>query len=139
MPMSRVGLYLYVEPGAVEAFVNIQLLDEGFFRAAAFIDTGAETSLFPRYLLEKVAYRLSSEEIITIKQAGIAQQSFQAIKAFITIFLEDYSGNRTKELEIPAWFANTEIALLGFEGLLEKSTLYINMRNAREGWIELDE
>lgn len=136
--MARIQLILYVEPGSAEAFVNIRFKDGSYERLIARIDTGAMVSLFPLVLLEKAEHRLSARGKFVVEQAGIAEQTFEAVEAFVDIFLEDAFGSRTREIEIRAWFADTEINLAGFDGLLDQVTLYIDMRQTRTGWIEMD-
>lgn len=74
---------------------------------------------------------------VEIDQAGIAQQTFNAVEANITGFLEDTTGNRTKDLTFRAWFANTDTALIGFAGVLDQAKLLIDMAETRTGWIEI--
>jgi hypothetical protein len=109
-----------------------------FERLAGFIDTGAEVSLLLNDLLDKVRYRPFGSGTIIIDQAGIAGQSFEATQAFVMIILEDYAGARTESFEIPVWFGDTAIALVGFDGILDRATLYIDMCEIRSGWIEID-
>ena len=72
-------------------------------------------------------YRLSARGSFTIEQAGIAEQSFEAVEAYVTIFLEDEAGGRTEELEIRVWFAGTRDALIGFDGILDRAILHLDM------------
>jgi hypothetical protein len=69
----------------------------------------------------------------------IARQSFEGVEAYIRVFLEDASGIHTHEFEILAIFAETEVNLLGFEDLLTHTTLYIDMRQTKTGWLEFDD
>jgi hypothetical protein len=43
--------------------------------------------------------------------------------------LEDESGNRTSDLEMRAWFANASDPLIGFEGMLDRAVLDVDMLN----------
>jgi hypothetical protein len=85
--------------------------DGSTFRFTAVVDTGAAISLFPRHFLDLMQYQITNSSI-EIDQAGIAQQTFSA-EATVTGFLEDISGIRTKNLQFKAWFAETDIALIG--------------------------
>lgn len=137
--MARIALRLYVDPGGAEVFLNLKLKDGDYRRLTAIIDTGAAVSLLPEQLTDIVDYRLIADHSVTIEQAGIAQQSFSATEAIIALFLKDSSGNRTREMDVKVWFAKTSVVLIGFADLLERATLYIDMRDMREGWIEVDE
>jgi hypothetical protein len=105
-------------------------------KLSAIVDTGAAVSLFPKDLLDIVAYRLTQQGTVTINQAGIAAQSFQAFEAYVTISLEDAQGNLTLPFEILAWFGETEIALIGFQDILDRAVLHIDMPQ-RDGWLEI--
>lgn len=125
--MAPITLRVYKEPGQAEVFCNLLMKDGAFERITAVIDTGAQTSLFPIDILDEVAHDFESRQVIHLEQAGISQQAFQGVQCVVTIFLEDIEGNQTRPMEIPAWFANTGIALLGFEGILDQSVLHIDM------------
>lgn len=137
--MGRVNLILYTDPGSAEVFLNLRLKNSEYTRLTAVIDTGAEVSLFPRSLLDDVEHRLTERPNILVEQAGIAHQAFEAVEAFIHVFLEDASGGKTKDLEIRAWFTRSNVALVGFADLLDRATLHMEMRQDRNGWIELDD
>src|SRR5262249_17769580 len=112
--------------------------DGSYHRLTAAVDTGAPRSLLPIVLLSQFEHRVIAENVV-IEQAGIAKQFFLATEAIVWLFLEDAVGGRTKELEVRAWFADTEVALLGFNGILDIATLNIDMRQSRAGWIEIDD
>jgi hypothetical protein len=135
--MTRIQLKLYVAPGQADVTCNVKLNDGTYERLNATIDTGAEVSLFPIRLLETIEYRLSDKSKVTVAQAGIAQQDFEATEAFITIFLEDASGSQTKPFEILAWFTVTRRTLIGFQDVLDRAVLHIDMPQ-RTGWLEID-
>jgi hypothetical protein len=135
--MPKIALSLVIQPYQAEVFVNLKGLDGIDQRMVAVIDTGADTCLFPRHLLPLLDYQQISDEII-IEQAGIAQQQFSATEALVNIFLEDYQGNQSTLFEVRALFADTSIALIGFDGVLDRATLYIDYRSRNEGWIEID-
>jgi hypothetical protein len=73
---------------------------------------------------------------VTITQAGIAQQDFEATEAFVTIYLEDAAGNQTPSFEILAWFTATRQTLIGFQDILDRAVLHIDMPQ-RDGWLEI--
>ena len=136
--MTRINLRLYVNPGEAEVTFSLQLQDQTYERVTGTVDTGAEVSLLPNYLLHKIG--IASDEQLDsfiIDQAGIANQSFSATPASVNLFLEDSHGNRTGVFEVPVWFADTEIALIGFAGILDRSILHIDMPQ-RIGWLEID-
>ena len=135
--MTRLLLRIYVNPGEAHIFSNLLRKDGSQETTAATIDTGAAISLFPAELLELVAYRPIGDEKIIIDQAGIANQSFEAVEAFVTISLEDEFGHLTQPFEIPAWLADSAIPLLGFAGVLDRAILHIDMPQ-QVGWIEID-
>lgn len=135
--MPRIQLQLYINPGAAEVFVNIKRKDGIYQRFTATVDTGAEVSLLPFIMLNDVEYRRTARGNITVDQAGIAKQSFEATEAFVTIFLEDQTGVQTGEFEVRVWFADTDEVLVGFDGILDRAVLHIDMPK-RDGWIEME-
>ena len=135
--MPRLQLLLYLNPGAADIFFNIKLKDGTYRRYTGTVDTGAEVSLLPRLLMDEVEFRLSEEANIVIDQAGIAVQSFEALEAVVTIFLEDQTGQQTNSFPVKVWFADTDQFLIGFDDILDQAVLHIDMQN-RDGWIELD-
>lgn len=135
--MPRINLFIYRDPGQVEVFVNLLRLDGTYERLMAIIDTGAAISLFPRELLNVLSYRLGERGTFIIEQAGIANQSFEAIEAYITVFFEDAAGNRTHPTEILVWFAETAVSLVGFEGVLDRAVLHIDLLTNSQAWLEL--
>lgn len=136
--MPRLQLRVYVEPGGAEIFLNFKRKDGIYQRIAATIDTGAEATLLPAQLLDTADYRVVERGEITVEQAGIAKQAFAATEAMIDVFLEDENGTRTNCFAVRVWFADTEMALLGFADILDKAILHIDMRDTRSGWLEID-
>ena len=134
--MPPIQLKLYIDPGEVEVVCNVLRTDGLYERLTAVVDTGAAVSLLPNDLLNRVQQHVSQQAII-IDQAGIAKQSFQAIEAYVTMFLEDQSGNRTNPFEILAWFAETDTPLIGFEDVLDRAVLHIDML-AQQGWLDIN-
>ena len=134
--MPRIQLRVYRDPGQVEVFLNIKRQDGGYEKRAAVVDTGAQVSLLPSLLMNILAYRLSDRGSFTIEQAGIATQAFEAIEAYITVFLEDIVGQRTADIEVRVWFAGTREVLLGFDGILDQALLHVDMVNLT-GYLEL--
>jgi hypothetical protein len=137
--MLRIQLLINIDPGSAECVINFRRSDGTPYRTMGFIDTGAEVSLFPKSLLEKIDHRLSPRGKIEVEQAGIAHQVFSAVEAFIPLFLEDATGNQTSEFEARGWFTDTDVILIGFDGILDRATLYIDMRQTRSGWLEFDD
>lgn len=135
--MPRINLRLYVDPGRADVFVALHRTDNQLHRLAAIIDTGAEISLLPATLMAILEYRPTRRDVITVEQAGIARQAFEATEAYVTLYLEDETGARTGEFEAPVWFADTTVALIGFAGILDRAALHMDMRT-RQGWIEID-
>lgn len=135
--MTRLQLRIYVNPGEAQIFCNFQRKDGTQETIAVTVDIGAAISLFPLELLEVIAYLPSGDENVVIDQAGIANQSFEAVEALVTISLEDEFGQLTKPFEIPAWFADSAIPLLGFAGVLDRSVLHIDMPQ-QTGWLEIN-
>ncbi len=134
--MPRIQLRVYRDPGQVEVFLNIKRQGGGYEKRAAVVDTGAQVSLLPSLLMNVLAYRLTERGSFTIEQAGIATQSFEAIEAYITVFLEDIFGQRTADIEVRVWFAGTREVLLGFDGILDQAVLHVDMVNLT-GYLEL--
>ena len=135
--MARIQLRVYRDPGQAEVFLNIKRKDNGYEKRAAIVDTGAQVSLLPSLLMNVLVYRLSERGSFTIEQAGIATQAFEAIEAYVTVFLEDVSGNRTDDFEARVWFAGTREVLLGFDGVLGRAVLHINMVNLT-GYLDIE-
>ncbi len=127
--MTRIQLRVYRDPGQAEVFLNIKRKDNGYEKRASIVDTGAQVSLLPGLLMNILAYRLSERGSFTVEQAGIATQSFEAVEAYVTVFLEDMSGNRTDDFEARVWFAATREVLLGFDGILDRAVLHVDMLN----------
>jgi hypothetical protein len=134
--MARLQLRIYIEPGAAEIFFNILRRDGNYERLSAVIDTGAAVTLLPDDLLETVNYRPGDRGTITIEQAGIAKQAFQAVEHYVYVDLEDQFGQRTGVFEIPVWFTKTSKALVGFAGILDQAILQIDMLQ-RTGWLDI--
>ena len=135
--MPRIQLQLYSEPGQIDIFCKLRASDDTYERLTAIVDTGAAISLFPLWLLSSIDYEITFAEKIRIDQAGIAEQSFEALEAIVTIVLEDAAGNLTQPFNVPAWFADTDQPLIGFTGILDRSVLHIDMPQ-QIGWLEID-
>ncbi len=132
----RINLTLYREPGFVETFVNLRLASGMYERLAAVVDTGAQVSLFPLELFDRVTHHDDHRERILIERAGIT--TTEAIESRVSLYLEDGAGNFSYELIVRAWFAPTEVAFVGFDGVLDLATLHIDYRDTFAGWIELN-
>ncbi|MFN8373303.1 MAG: hypothetical protein U0694_10570 [Anaerolineae bacterium] len=129
---------MYLDPEEVEITFSVRRKDQTYERLTGIVDTGAEVSLLPRTLLDKIGYR-PSERLgeLTVDQAGIAKQSFSAIEGYATFVLEDQYGSRTPPFEARVWFADTDIALIGFEGILNRAVLHIDMLE-RIAWLNIN-
>jgi hypothetical protein len=134
--MPRLQLLVYRDPGQVEVFLNIRLVDGIFEPVAVIIDTGAQNSLLPAQWLERVDTSGGERQEIRIGQAGIARQSFTATQAVVTVFLEDLNGNRSEKFATPMWFAGTDVSLIGFGGILERTTLHLDLPNL-SGYLDI--
>jgi len=55
--------------------------------------------------------------------------NYLALIPYITVFLEDEAGNRTEDFEMRAWFADASDPLIGFDGVLDRAVLHIDMMN----------
>lgn len=87
--------------------------------------------------MTRLETQITERGSITIEQAGIAKQSFEASEAVITVFLEDIAGNRTEDFQILAWFSDTDKALIGFGGVLERAILHLDMPHLR-GYLDFE-
>jgi hypothetical protein len=125
--MPRIHLRVYREPGQAEVFLNLRRKDGGYDKRAAIVDTGAEVSLLPSLLMGVLEYRSGERGSFIVEQAGIAEQAFEAVEAYVTVFLEDETGNRTDDLEVRVWFAGTRDVLIGFDRLLDRAILHLDM------------
>jgi hypothetical protein len=137
--LPRIALTLYLDPGEAEALIRVRNNEDNVERFPAMIDTGAQTCLFPITLLDSVPHEITDRERFTIEQAGIAGQAFSALEATIEIVIEDALGNESPPLKVRAWFAETSLSLIGFDGILDRATLYLDMRETRTGWMEFND
>jgi predicted aspartyl protease len=131
----QIQLVVYRDPGQVEVFLNIKRKDGGYFKRAALVDTGAQVTLLPKLFMDILDYRLGGNKTLIIEQAGVAKQSFEAIEAFVTLSLEDMNGNHTEDIETRVWFAETRYILLGFDGVLDRAVLHLDVPNLT-GYLE---
>lgn len=136
--MPRIQLRIIHNPNRVEAFIKVKRHDEGYEWLYAVVDTGASVSLLPSNILELVSHRLSENSKVRIEQAGIAKQSFDGVEAYVTLLLEDSIGTQSNEYEVRVWFAETDVALLGIDGILTRAALFIDIPNLN-GYIEFNE
>lgn len=133
--MAHLQLRVYINPGEAEIFLKIRKPNGDDETLTAIVDTGAQRALVPNSLLEDIAYRQLGDEPFTITQAGIANQHFEAIEAEIMVHLEDTLGNISPVFPITAWFANTDTAIIGFGGILERAIFHLDMPNL-SGYLE---
>lgn len=134
--MPRINLILSLNPSQAEVFVRYKKTDGIFETEIGLIDTGAETSLFPKAWLETAEHKLLDSTVV-IEQAGIAKQNFEAVEAEIILKLEDSNGNISPELRVKAWFADTDKVIIGFKDILDRAILFLDYLDTRTGWIEL--
>ena len=127
--MTQLRLRVYKNPGLLEIFLKVLQKDGTDKRLTAAVDTGAETTLLPEYLMNVLAYEPVGREAFRIEQAGIAQQSFEATEAIVTLAQEDEFGAETAKFEAPVWFGGTDYVLLGFNGILDRAVLHLDMPN----------
>ena len=74
--MTRINLYVYLDPGEVQVFCNLRRSDGQQEKILATVDTGAAVSLLPRELLDVIDHRPTQRDEIMIDQAGIAGAIF---------------------------------------------------------------
>ena len=135
--MTQLRLRLYTNPGSVEIFIKLVQKSDEDLRLTAVVDTGAETTLLPNYLKELLEYKTTERGSFVIEQAGIAEQAFEATEAIVTLALEDEFGAQTATFEAPVWFGGTDYVLLGFNGILDRAVLHLDMPNLN-GTLDLD-
>jgi hypothetical protein len=135
--MNQLRLRIYRNPGAIEIFVNIRRKDGEHKRITAKVDTGAQTSLLPAYLMDDLDYSIIDNISFIVERAGMADYSFEAIEAIVRLFLEDERGRQTPEFDVPVWFAGTEEYLVGFAGILDRAVLHLDMPNL-DGYLDFD-
>jgi hypothetical protein len=134
--VTKINLILSIQPCEVEIGVSFKGTDGGFELNYGMIDTGAELSLFPKKWLNTAQHKILKENV-SLEQAGIARQGFNAVEAEITLLLEDGRGNQSKPLLVRAWFADTTRVIIGFEGILDRAKLFLDYQESRTGWIEI--
>lgn len=136
--MTRLKLQISKRPDSAELFVKFRQKDGGKKRWIASVDTGAEVSVLPREWLSEIDYRLTERGTFVIQQAGIAKLTgLEVIEVTIEVSLEDRSGIETGRFEAPFWFMDTDRVLIGFEGILDRAILHIDMPQL-SGYLEFD-
>jgi hypothetical protein len=133
--MKRIALRIQQNPPEVEIVCNLLRRDSGHEKLIAFMDTGAEVSLFPLYLMDVIKVYQPTDVIL--QQGGIGALTIEAVQATVAIAFEDSDGNVTSFREVQVWFADTEVALIGFEGVLDQGVLHIDIP-AQNGWLQID-
>jgi hypothetical protein len=93
--------------------------------------------LLPNTLLPELDYRVSDQGTIVIQRAGIIGQDFEAIEAYVTVFLEDQSGARAPDSEVRVRFADTNTVLIGFADMLDRVILHVDMLQL-QGWLDIE-
>ena len=132
--MKRIALRIQQNPPEVEIVCNLFRRDGGHEKLIAFIDTGAEVSLFPLYLMDVIEAHRPVD--VVLQQGGIGALTIEAVQATVAIAFEDSQGNVTSFREVQVWFADTEVALIGFENVLDQGVLHIDMP-ALDGWLQI--
>lgn len=133
--MTRIHLHIQLAPPEVEIACNLVRKDGGHEKVFAFLDTGAEVSLFPRYLMD-IAEIEDPVEIV-LEQGGLGTITIPAIQAVVQLAFEDASGHVTTFQRTLVSFADTAVALIGFDGVLDRAVLHIDMPQ-QSGWLELN-
>jgi hypothetical protein len=133
--MNQIKLRINVRPTRAEAIIKLHRKDGGDERITVVVDTGAQTSLLPRSLLDDVEHQLGKRGSFIVEQAGIARQTFEAVEAMVKLSLEDQYGGQTQEWNVPVWFADTDRHLLGFRGVLNRAVIHIDAPNL-SGYLE---
>src|SRR5689334_9550457 len=121
----RVQLRMITTPAHALVYLNIRLKAGGYERMSAVVDTGAEFSMLPEYLMEVVDYELTQRSVVEIVRAGV--QTFKAQEATVWLYVDDEGDNRSPEYECLVWFAAGREVLAGFGGLLNQAIVYLDM------------
>jgi hypothetical protein len=127
--MPRIDLVLNYQPSVVEVFIAYKRTDGIFIPSLGILDTGAELSLFPIGWLKSAEHTII--QAVSLGQAGIAKQAFDAVEAEIIVHLED--------LRVRAWFAETDKIIIGFQDILDRAILHVDYLQSRTGYIELQD
>jgi hypothetical protein len=117
--MPRISLNLLIQPYEIEATIIMKSSNAFIYRTVGMIDTGAQLSLLPLYMLDFLDH-----EDVMLEQAGIAKE------ATIFLKLEDRYGNISPELTVRGWFANTDKIIIGFQDILDRATLHADFRQS---------
>lgn len=133
--MTRIELSLQPNPITAYVTLNIRRRDASFERIVAIVDPGAEVTTLPARYMMSLDYQVGERGQVLVEQAGIAQQQFGVLEAQAEAFLEDNQQTATKPFQTKIWFANTELALLGVEQMLDRAVLHIDMPNL-SGYLE---
>jgi hypothetical protein len=133
--MSRLALYVKPKPITPIVILNLRRRDGGFERLNAIVDTGAEVTFLPAKQMIHLAYRVSENSEVKVEQAGIANQRFNVLEAYVEAYLEDEQGNVTQPFETKIWFGTTTETLLGVEQMLDRAILHLDMP-ALTGYLE---
>jgi len=128
-----------VEDEIVKVYTNIRVLNidkKWSFPFPAMIDTGAHTSLLPKYLWENAEYEYVSDSLFM----GIKSNLLCSLPCKIgrvSIAMIDDQGNSCN-LNIIAYLSKTNDAppIIGVSTLLDKGRLYIDYKK-KEGFFEV--
>jgi hypothetical protein len=133
--MVRINLRVTEAPTPPEVFCSILRWDGELELVGMYVDTGAQTSVLPKKLMQDLKYELLDGGDVLIEQAGIAKQTFNATEALITLRFEDIEGNISVQKQMRVWFAETTKHLLGYTDALEHCELFVDTPSYA-GWIE---
>jgi hypothetical protein len=133
--MTRIELY--IEPDPITAYITLGLKrrDGSFEYIVAIVDIGAEVTTIPSRLMMFLDYQVSERGEVIVEQAGIAEHRFGVLEVKAEAFLEDNHKAATQPFQTKIWFANTRLALLGVEQMLDRAILCIDMPNLT-GYLE---
>jgi predicted aspartyl protease len=111
----------------IRLFASVQFKNPTDWSKAyrAIVDTGAPISLLPAFVWKK----LDRVELADHHVGGVGGARLPVKVAKVTCFLED-GRNRTKEMEIHAFLAQTDDVplILGFKDLLARLVLHCDYR-----------
>jgi hypothetical protein len=131
--MTRVSLVVHPDPGHAETFLRFRQKNGTRVHVKAVIDTGSHATLLPATWEHELDIR--NPRRVTLERAGVPGLEFEATEATIMVRVEDKEGNSTAPFEITIWFAGTIETLTGFDGLLNRAILHLDMPNL-SGYLE---
>jgi hypothetical protein len=135
--MTRIELLI----GSISAeiYAQVEAETEYIVHILATVDTGAQISLLPLAVAERIYPSVEALPLVEIEQAGLTNHYFLAREGLIRIRFEDATGAITGAMDALCWFTDTDKPLIGFDGILDRATLYLEMRQTRTGWMEFND